>query len=121
MREHGVLKNHGKPGSAVLAFGGFADGQEIAPLKDSTAPCEAARRHAHKAHERLHGNRLARARLSHEAQGFVGAQIKAHTVDGPHETMAHGKMNLQVFDPEQGLSGVLCPFSCGWRVGRVHL
>ena len=110
-RRHRVLEHHGDLLAAHPAHLGRALVEEVLSLEQDATADDAPRRLGHEPYQRQAGDRLARARLSHEGERLPGVEGEAHPVDRPGDPAPCEEMSLEVLHHEQRSAGHHLPLS----------
>src|SRR5207237_7327286 len=93
---------------------------EVATPVEHLAPGDAAGR-LQQAHDTEGGDRLAGARLAHDAQRLAPLDAERNPVDGPDQPVPGGELRAEVADLEQRRRAHLAAVSLGSKASRTAL
>ncbi|MDT4847552.1 hypothetical protein FQZ97_816120 [compost metagenome] len=105
-RRHRLLEDHADAVAADLAHLLLGQADEFLSVELDAARDLGRRRQ--QAHERHHGDRLAAARLAHDAQRFAALQREGDAAHGFGRAALRLQADVQVVDFEQGHGGLPC-------------
>jgi hypothetical protein len=79
--------------------------QQIHAVEHRRAAFDAAGRLRDQPHERVAGDRFARARFADDAEGFAALEREAHSVDGAVDARAGVKIGPKILDGQERQGG----------------
>ena len=97
---HRVLEDHRDLGSSDVFHLILGEPGHVTALEPNRTAGDPART-GQQPHDRQSGHRLARARLTDDAQGLAGVDVEGDSVDGPHHAVFQGQIGVHIFELEQ--------------------
>jgi hypothetical protein len=102
-RRERILEDHRDLVAANRAEALLSQRDEILPVEEDP-PAYVRALAPGQAERRQRGDRLSRARLADDAERLAAVYLVGDAVDGVHEAILAGKLDVQVFDPQQRLA-----------------
>ena len=101
-----VLKNIADHAAANLPQLGLVHLQHVAAVQENLAAHVTRRRRRHEPRDGERGHAFAATALAHEADGLARINGEGHAVHGAQRLILRAELQLEVFDFEQGHSGM---------------